>query len=57
MLQSKSMDWFLYDNGLRHERVKILHLSLYTVYLSFLSINLWCILKRIRENFNLHKGM
>ena len=22
-LQSKSMDWFLYDNGLRHERVNI----------------------------------
>ena len=22
-LQSKSMDWFLYDNGLRHERVKV----------------------------------
>ena len=21
-LQSKSMDWFLYNNGLRHERVK-----------------------------------
>ena len=21
-LDSKSMDWFLYDNGLRHERVK-----------------------------------
>ena len=21
-LQSKSMDWFLYDNGLRHERVE-----------------------------------
>ena len=21
-LLSKSMDWFLYDNGLRHERVK-----------------------------------
>ena len=21
-LQSKSMDWFLYDRGLRHERVK-----------------------------------
>ena len=21
-LQSKSIDWFLYDNGLRHERVK-----------------------------------
>ena len=25
-LQSKSLDWFLYDNGLRHERVKQ-HLS------------------------------
>ena len=22
-LQSKSMDWFLYDRDLRHERVKI----------------------------------
>ena len=22
ILPSKSMDWFLYDNGLRHERVK-----------------------------------
>ena len=22
-LQSKSVDWFLYDNGLRHERVKV----------------------------------
>ena len=22
-LQSKSVDWFLYDNGLRHERVKL----------------------------------
>ena len=22
-LQSKSIDWFLYDNGLRHERVKV----------------------------------
>ena len=22
-LHSKSMDWFLYDNGLRHERVNV----------------------------------
>ena len=22
-LESKSMDWFLYDNGIRHERVKV----------------------------------
>ena len=26
VLQRKLMDWFLYDNGLRHERVK--HFSL-----------------------------
>ena len=25
--QGKSMDWFLYDNGLRHERVNVIHLS------------------------------
>ena len=24
-MQSKSMDWFLYDVGLRHERVKVFH--------------------------------
>ena len=24
-LPSKSMDWFLYDNGLRHERVKVVY--------------------------------
>ena len=33
-LQRKSMDWFLYDNGLRHERVKLF------LNLSALS---WCI--------------
>ena len=30
-LRSKSMDWFLYDNGLRHERVKWLNPFLVTV--------------------------
>ena len=25
----KSMDWFLYDNGPRHERVKIVHVTLH----------------------------
>ena len=25
------MDWFLYDNGLRHERVKIFSKSLFTL--------------------------
>ena len=27
-LRSKSMDWFLYDNGLRHERVNIFDIEL-----------------------------
>ena len=26
-LQNKSMDWFLYDNGLRHERVNVVLLT------------------------------
>ena len=26
-LRSKSMDWFLYDNGLRHERVKNINIK------------------------------
>ena len=26
-LQSKSMDWFLYDNDLRHEMVKVMRLQ------------------------------
>ena len=28
-LRIKSMDWFLYDNGLRHERVKVVHVNIY----------------------------
>ena len=27
-LRSKSMDWFLYDNGLRHENVKLFEIEL-----------------------------
>ena len=30
-LPSKSMDWFLYDNGLRHERVKFYLVLIYSV--------------------------
>ena len=29
-MRSKSMDWFLYDNGLRHERIKDNHCALQT---------------------------
>ena len=43
-LLGKSMDWFLYDNGLRHERVNRTHLpffqsmyvKIYTIF--FLSL-------------------
>ena len=27
------MDWFLYDNGLRHERVKFVHWTIHTIIL------------------------
>ena len=40
----KSMDWFLYDNGLRHERVKLesLHLGNVSVlYITRLLEELW----------------
>ena len=33
-LQSKSVEWFLYDNGLRHERVKFIGLCYYLVVLN-----------------------
>ena len=35
-LQSKSMDWFLYDNGLHHERVNYLPIKLKSVNALFL---------------------
>ena len=36
----KSMDWFLYDNDLRHERVKkeVLELFLFSILLRFHAI-------------------
>ena len=38
-LQNKSMDWFLYDNGLCHERVKIAGIAWYS--LLSLHNNVW----------------
>ena len=35
-LQSKSMDWFLYDNDLRHERVKMFWVGCVTVLLKII---------------------
>ena len=43
-LQSKSMDWFLYDNGLRHERVNLVRFTLDNVYAR-------TTLHEIKENF------
>ena len=31
-LQSTSVDWFLYDNGLRHERVKLLQKKFLVIF-------------------------
>ena len=39
-LQSKSMDWFLYDRDVRHERVKSKHL---TVFWGFQGVEKGCI--------------
>ena len=46
-LRSKSMDWFLYDNGLRHERVKCYRKRVFIVwfvrqiYLLCLFVGVW----------------
>ena len=37
-LRSKSMDWFLHDNGFRHERVNMHYLIDPAVLLIYLSI-------------------
>ena len=34
------MDWYLYDNGLRHERVNIIMLTLVDYDYKFLSVGL-----------------
>ena len=41
-LQSKSMDWFLYDNGLRHERVNkvALHCSIIKIWFKIFNISI-----------------
>ena len=42
-LQSKSMDWFLYDNGLRHERVLTIFTKSLYVWVSFECASAYCI--------------
>ena len=37
-LGSKSMGWFLYDNGLGHERVKDVHRCYFKVFIALTSI-------------------
>ena len=33
------MDWFLYDNGLRHERVNIVNVFMILLYVSYHIVN------------------
>ena len=40
-LLRKSMDWFLYDNGLRHERVKSIEIKYEKSMRSDFADNLW----------------
>ena len=39
-LQSKSVDWFLYDNGLRHERVNLPFQQIFTKYVVSLILDI-----------------
>ena len=52
-LQGKSVDWFLYDNGLRHERVNPLHLraklQLFIIY------SFWVIVRNSHQRCSLKK--
>ena len=41
-LLRKSMDWFLYDNGLRHERLKYHDLNLLIMFWSLMSFGSLC---------------
>ena len=54
-LRSKSMDWFLYDIGLRHERVKetnwLIIKGICVFYLKFLNIYYWEKLTCLKVNF------
>ena len=60
VLQRKLMDWFLYDNGLRHERVngitymtdnKITHETLGNINME--AINTICLKKKTRNELYL----
>ena len=59
-LASKSMDWFLYDNGLRHEIVKIIYPTINEKHLiqeSLAQKTITTLLKQISLHFlipNLH---
>ena len=38
-IQHTSMDWFLHDNGLRHERVKLFNFSVKLIFVDLLKIS------------------
>ena len=50
-LQSKSMDWFLYDNGLRFGRVKGIRLVFLVLYQYYSREQLWIVWRFVNYNF------
>ena len=50
----KSMDWFLYDNGLRHERVNNLFISFLNLFISLIELKN-ILLKEHRREFEINK--
>ena len=51
VLQSKSMDWFLCDRDLRHERVK----DIFERELEWIFPNNFCSYRSMKEEYSLHK--
>ena len=50
------MDWFLYDNGHRHERVKIM-IRFYTFFFHFVTVRIHLLINFLKESQNLSGGL
>ena len=50
------MDWFLYDNGHRHERVKIM-IRFYTFFFHFVTVHIHLLINFFKESQNRSGGL
>ena len=55
-LLCKLMDWFLYDNGHRHERVKIM-IRFYTFFFHFVTVRIHLLINFFKESQNRSGGL